>query len=67
MGIEHRIKELETENTCRCPSCKHVSTVGVKDEHDSYFYCQNPKCEVERIYGDNKVMVPAKLEMRRDQ
>lgn len=55
MGIEHSLKE--PENTRRCPYCKHVSTVSVQDAYDFYFYCQNPKCEVERIYGDNAVMV----------
>lgn len=67
MGIEHRLKE-EGDNTCRCPKCKHVSTVKVGENdapyvslyagHEGpYFVCQNPKCDVERIYGDNAVMV----------
>lgn len=56
MGIEHRMKD-ETENSRRCPCCNHVSTVRVSDGEDSYFYCQNPACSVERIYGDNAVMM----------
>jgi len=54
MGIEHRYKE--PEHTRRCPWCMHVSIVSVKDGEDFYFYCQNPRCDVERIYGDNAVM-----------
>jgi hypothetical protein len=56
MGIEHRMKD-ETDHTRRCPMCKHVSTVSTQDGRDYYFYCQNPACSVERIYGDNAVMV----------
>lgn len=67
MGIEHR-QPKEEESTRRCPACKHVSTVkvGGDDEpyvslfagcHGPYFVCQNPKCNVERIYGDNAVMM----------
>ena len=56
MGIEHRMKD-ETETTRRCPWCNHVSTASVQDGIDFYFYCQNPNCKVERIYGDNAVMV----------
>ena len=56
MGIEHRMKD-EEENTRRCPWCNHVSTASVQDGRDFYFYCQNPSCKVERIYGDNAVMI----------
>jgi hypothetical protein len=62
-------KEESRENQ-RCPCCGHVSTLragepsfaygvvsGVTGE---YFYCQNPKCNVERIYDDNVVMVSGK-------
>lgn len=56
MGIEHSLKE-ESEHSRRCPWCKHVSTLSNQDGNDFYFYCQNPKCSVERIYGDNAVMV----------
>jgi hypothetical protein len=54
MGIEHSLKE--PEQTRRCPWCKHISTVFTQDGRDSYFYCQNPQCSVERIYGDNAVI-----------
>lgn len=55
MGLEHSVKD-EPEDTRRCPWCNHVSTVYVQDGKDRYFYCQNPACKVERIYGDNAVM-----------
>ena len=51
----------------RCPYCGHISTVkvdgvealnGIRGKDDeAYFVCQNPKCNVERIYGENMVMV----------
>ena len=56
MGVEHSDK-AEPDHTRRCPMCKHVSTVSVQDGRDYYFYCQNPSCNVERIYGDNAIMV----------
>ena len=69
MGVEHSFKD-EPKETQRCPGCGHVSTLkagepttayglyaGISGE---YFYCQNPKCDVERIYGDNMVMVSGK-------
>lgn len=56
MGIEHSFKD-EPEHSRRCPWCNHVSVVSTQDGRDFYFYCQNPKCSVERIYGDNAVMV----------
>jgi C4-type Zn-finger protein len=66
MGIEHRLKESE-EEVRRCPGCGHISTLKVADDtpyvsHFAgdigvYFICQNPKCNVERIYSDNMVMV----------
>jgi hypothetical protein len=66
MGVEHSFKE-EPVDTRRCPACGHISTVKAGSDEPSYgvqfsvtgeyFYCQNPKCSVERIYGDNAVMV----------
>lgn len=56
MGIEHRMKD-EAEQSRRCPWCMHVSVTCVEDGRDKYFYCQNPLCDVERIYGENAVMV----------
>jgi hypothetical protein len=56
MGIEHSFKD-EPDHSRRCPWCKHVSTVSNDDPVNTYFYCQNPRCSVERIYGDNAVMV----------
>lgn len=67
MGIEHSVKD-EPPHTCRCPKCEHVSTLKVGASEDpyvslfggctgAYFVCQNPKCDVERIYNENAVMV----------
>lgn len=66
MGVEHSFKD-EPEETRRCPCCGHVSTLKAGSDEPScgmqfsitgeYFYCQNPKCSVERIYADNAVMV----------
>ena len=60
-------ESLENNETRRCPVCEHVSTVKVGDDgpyvsffaglSGEYFVCQNPRCSVERIYGDNAVMV----------
>lgn len=69
MGVEHSFKD-EPEETRRCPSCGHVSTLKAGSDEPSYgiqfsitgeyFYCQNPNCNVERIYGNNAVMVTGK-------
>lgn len=69
MGVEHSFKD-EDKDTQRCPSCGHVSTLKAGEKTTAYglyagisgeyFYCQNPKCSVERIYGDNCVMVSGK-------
>jgi hypothetical protein len=69
MGVEHSLKE-ELDETRRCPCCKHVSTVKVGEDtpytsmfagdFGMYFVCQNPNCNVERIYADNCVMVSGK-------
>ena len=71
MGIEHSFKENQTEiTTMRCPCCGYVSTVKIEDDNKfmgisneaqgNYFVCQNFKCNVERIYSDNAVMVSGK-------
>ena len=54
----------------RCPCCGHVSTVKVGEDTPyvslsagadvEYFVCQNPKCNVERIYSSDCVMVSGK-------
>lgn len=70
MGIEHRLVN-DNDESCRCPVCFHLSTVklGEPSQHVGiefnepggyYFACQNPKCNVERIYGDNCIMVSGK-------
>jgi hypothetical protein len=66
MGIEHRYKDESEELVMRCPKCEVISVA--KEEfpqeyvslfaghHGNYFICQNPKCNVERIYGENCVI-----------
>jgi len=58
------------EETCRCPSCGWISTVKVGEDTPyvslsaggdvEYFVCNNPKCNVERIYSPDCVMVSGK-------
>ena len=61
-------KKVTESNVYRCPKCEHVTTVKVACEEvpyvslfagavGPYFVCQNPRCNVERIYGTNAVMV----------
>lgn len=69
MGVEHSFKD-EPEESRRCPVCEHVSVLKAGESSTAYglyaglsgeyFYCQNPKCSVERIYADNCVMVSGK-------
>ena len=69
MGIEHRLKENDAK-VKRCPGCGYISMLKVEDdkpyvslqagETGPYFVCQNFKCNVERIYSDNAVMVSGK-------
>ena len=71
MVVEHSFKD-EPEHSRRCPCCGHVSTLRVEDGathygyfiglSGDYFICQNPKCNVERIYGDNAVEVGGEFE-----
>lgn len=51
--------ELERPTTRRCPICEYVSTTMIEDGRDFYFLCKNFECNVERIYGDNAVMLRA--------
>jgi len=47
-------------NTARCPMCQWVSVVRVtKDSNNlgDYFACTNPRCQVERIYGENAIFM----------
>jgi predicted Zn-ribbon and HTH transcriptional regulator len=37
----------------RCPECGHISL----KKDDVSFFCQNPKCKVNRIIGDNLVVI----------
>lgn len=70
MGIEHFVKD-EPKESMRCPKCEHVSTVKVGEDDKpyvslyagpvgAYFVCQNPSCNVERIYGTNCIMISGK-------
>lgn len=66
MGVEHSFKDEDGPQVMRCPKCEVISVVkaGEKDSgfgiyaglSGEYFICQNPKCEVERIYGSNCVV-----------
>lgn len=37
----------------RCPECGHISL----KKDDVSFFCQNPKCKVDRIIGENLVVI----------
>jgi hypothetical protein len=64
---------MET-NTMRCPVCEYVSItkfvdsnphLGIMFQPDGdYFVCLNPACNVQRIYGENAVLM--KNESRKD-
>jgi len=51
------------KNTQRCPKCGWVSITKVTDDTvhiglmfavtGTHWVCKNPRCSVERIYGDN--------------
>ncbi len=66
MGIEHGYKE-EEKLVFRCPVCEHLSMQkgGSEDTcygiyaglSGEYFVCANPTCNVDRIYGDNCVLM----------
>lgn len=65
MGVEHSFKDEAGPQVMRCPKCEHLSLEKVGEDmpyvsffpglSDEYFVCQNPKCDVERIYGDNAI------------
>lgn len=58
---------MSNDSVCRCPCCECVTTVKVEAHEPyvslhagadiSYFVCQNPSCNVERIYNQQTVMV----------
>jgi hypothetical protein len=66
MGVEHSFKDEDGPQVMRCPKCEVISVVkaGEKDRgfgfyaglSGEYFICQNPECDVERIYGSNCVV-----------
>ena len=55
------------ENTMRCPKCGWVSVTKIADSTPfiglmmhpigDHFLCTNPQCGVERIYGENCVII----------
>jgi hypothetical protein len=61
------------KNTQRCPKCGWLSVVKIVDDTvhvglmfgvvATHWLCNNPKCTVERIYGDNCIYEQTK---RRD-
>ena len=66
MGVEHSCKDEDGPQVMRCPKCEVISVVKAGEEavdfgmyaglSGEYFLCQNPKCEVERIYNTNCVI-----------
>jgi hypothetical protein len=60
-------KEVKDTNTLRCPKCGWVSVTKTIDESlhlgimfhpcGDYFVCTNPKCGVDRIYGENAILM----------
>jgi hypothetical protein len=60
-------KEAKNSNTLRCPRCGWVSITKVLNDSphiglmfdlcSDYFACTNPACGVERIYGENAIIM----------
>lgn len=58
---------VSSKNTMRCPRCDWVSVTKVEDTvlyiglamgpMGDHFVCTNPACRVERIYGENGVLL----------
>lgn len=65
---------VSDKNTMRCPICGWVSITKVIDTTryiglciepmGDHFICTNPKCQVERIYGENGVFLVKGLEKK---
>ena len=63
---------VNDKNVMRCPKCQWVSVTKVTDTvlylglaigpTGDHFVCTNPKCGVERIYGDNGVVLVKRIE-----
>lgn len=63
---------VNDKNTMRCPRCQWVSVTKVTDTvlyiglatgpMGDHFVCTNPACRVERIYGENGVVLVKGLE-----
>lgn len=66
MGVEHSFKDEDGPQVMRCPKCEVISVtkqvsasnyVSLFAGHSGdYFVCQNPQCDVERIYGTNAII-----------
>lgn len=64
--MDSDFKEPE-KNTQRCPQCGWVSVTKIVDDSPSlglmfhptgsYFVCANAKCDTERIYGGNAILL----------
>lgn len=58
---------VRNKNVMRCPRCQWVSVTKVEDTvlyiglslapMGDHFICTNPACRVERIYGENSVLL----------
>ena len=58
---------FDSSEVKRCPKCGWVSTTKIVDDSPhfgiifqpsgDYFVCTNTKCDVERIYGENAILI----------
>ena len=65
---------VSEKNVMRCPICGWVSVTKVLDTTlyiglsiepmGDHFICTNPQCQVERIYGENGVILVKGLEKK---
>lgn len=65
--MEHSFKDEEGLEVMRCPKCEYLTMDKVEANtpyfsyfaglSGEYFVCKNPKCDVERIYGENAIVL----------
>lgn len=66
-----------TQNTQRCPVCGWVSITKIEgsalyqglsnEASGSCFFCKNPSCNVDRIFGDNAVTLIERIKDSSDE
>ena len=59
--------DSDSSEVRRCPKCGWVSVTKVIDDSPhfgimfqpsgDYFVCTNPQCDVQRIYGENAILI----------